>query len=338
MRNTFRWFGQNVTLLQRNCRRCVRQVLLIAMTTGVLSITAASAATHRSTLTGTGGVLPPTVPSPLLGAYYSDWFPANSTQGTLRQHLVPSPRGGSDNGELGFSKVAQEAIAQASKAGISFFRLDYWPSRPAQNANIDAFLKARNLNDIHFCLLYETSDLGFDAGSEATPVTPSVESTFDSQLLQFAETYFTNPQYLRVGGRPVLVLYLSRTLTGDVSGMITQARDLLRQHGFDPFLIGDEVFWRVTSENPPTTGLAFTKMPQVARIDDLMRSPRIRSMPGGQAVSGCRQLTLSGTRVPLRSCVMKCRSIGNIRKRPLAGSQLFPMCRLESTRGEYDSV
>jgi glycoprotein endo-alpha-1,2-mannosidase len=245
-------------------------VLWIAVTicAALLAPTDADAGTgHGRELTGTGGELAPSTASPLLGAYYSDWFPGNSTQGTLRQHLVPSQ--GADPTLVNSSapSVAYRAIAQASKAGISFFALDYWPSRPTQNKNIRAFVRAKNLRDIRFCLLYETWDLGFDAAHEATPVTPSLELKFDRQLLQFARTYFANPRYLRIQGRPVLVLYLTRTLTGDVGGMIAQARHLLRQHGYNPYLIGDEVFWRVTQESPPAAGSDFTKSPQLSRIE-----------------------------------------------------------------------
>ena len=205
--------------------------------------------------------------SPLVGAYYSDWFPSNSTQGTLRQHLVPAQ--GPDRSKVDSTNpvVAEQAIAQATRNGINFFALDYWPSRPAQNENIGAFLRADNLHDIKFCILYETWDLGFDAAHEATPVNPHMEANFDHDLLSFARTYFANPSYLRIDDRPVLVLYLARTLTGDVAGMITGARHLLEAHGYNPFFIGDEIYWRVTSTEPPATGSWFTSTPQTSRLD-----------------------------------------------------------------------
>ena len=210
--------------------------------------------------------LPPSVWSPEIGAYYSDWFPSNSAQGTLRQHLLP--RQGADPTRVDSSdpQVAEQAIAQATRSGITFFALDWWPSRPAQNRNVDTFVRAKNLRDIKFCLLYETWDLGFDPGTESTPVTPAVVAEFDQNLLLFADRYFPNPSYLRVDGRPVVVLYLTRTLTGDVSGMITGARALLEAHGFDPYFIGDEISWRVTPVTPTGSGLALTQTPQVSRL------------------------------------------------------------------------
>jgi hypothetical protein len=87
----------------------------------------------------------PSVSAPLVGAYYSDWFPSNSAQGTLRQHLVPAQESDPAMVSSASPKVAEEAIHQASKSGISFFAMDYWPDRPARNKNIDAFLRAKNL-------------------------------------------------------------------------------------------------------------------------------------------------------------------------------------------------
>jgi glycoprotein endo-alpha-1,2-mannosidase len=222
-----------------------------------------------TTSAATVALTPPSPESPLVGAYYSDWYPSNAAQGTLRAHLVP-PQGPS-NAALNDADptVAAQAIAQASQAGVDFFALDYWPNRPAQNANIDAFLKADDLADIKFCIFYETWDTSsWDGSSEATVVTPALETTFDANLTTFAGKYFDNPSYLRVDGRPVVVLYLTRTLTGDVAGMMSRARSTLESLGYNPYFIGDEIFWRVTKENLPATGSSLTHTPQTARIWD----------------------------------------------------------------------
>ena len=83
----------------------------------------------------------------------------------------------------------------------------------------------------------------------------------------FAKDYFHNPSYLRIDGRPVVFLYLTRTLTGDVAGMIRVRAPCWRRHGFNPFFIGDEVYWRVTPENPNPAGPILTTTPQVNRIE-----------------------------------------------------------------------
>ncbi|HEY3842332.1 MAG TPA: glycoside hydrolase family 99-like domain-containing protein [Acidimicrobiales bacterium] len=206
-------------------------------------------------------------PSPLLvGSYYYLWFPQNLAQGTLRAHLIP-PQG--VNPALDQSTdpaTAARSIREANQVGVNFFALDWWPSRPQQNAAVNDFLKAPNISKIKFCMFYETWDLGFDAGNETTRITPNLEAEFDDQMLSFARTYFANPSYLRLHNRPVVVLYLTRTLTGDVTGMIDGARQLLEAQGYNPYFIGDEIFWRVTEQYPPSTGSTLTTQPQANRI------------------------------------------------------------------------
>jgi glycoprotein endo-alpha-1,2-mannosidase len=66
--------------------------------------------------------------------------------------------------------------------------------------------------------------------------------------------------------RPVVVLYLTRTLTGDVSSLIGGARHLLEHHGYDPYFIGDEIYWRVTEQHPTSMASFLTTEPQQQRI------------------------------------------------------------------------
>jgi len=128
------------------------------------------------------------------------------------------------------------------------------------------FLAAPDLSRMRFAMFYETWNLGFNPGSESTPVTFQMELHFDSDMVDFAEHYFDNPSYLRIHGRPVVFLYLTRTLTGDVAGMMQGARAVLKAKGFNPFFIGDEVYWRVTPETPNPGGPVLTTTPQVARV------------------------------------------------------------------------
>ncbi|MGA8369753.1 MAG: glycoside hydrolase family 99-like domain-containing protein [Acidimicrobiales bacterium] len=214
----------------------------------------------------------------LVGSFYYLWFPQNLEEGTLRAHLVP-PQGPNPATDVSANPAtAAKAITQANKAGVNFFALDWWPltnwtgrplaDRQAEDNNVAAFLKARNIAKIKFCMLYETYALDFNSDNESTPVTPAMENQFDADMLFFARTYFHNPSYLRLHGRPVVVLYLTRTLTGDVAQMMGRARALLAKHGYHPYFIGDEIYWRVTDPQLPATGSSLTTTPQAARIEN----------------------------------------------------------------------
>src|SRR2546427_738848 len=165
-----------------------------------------------------GGGAPPPQPSvqrgrtPLLGAYYYSWFPENLGPGTLGPHLVP-PRGPDASYRSDDPAVAERAIAEASSAGIDFFALDWWPTRPEQNRRIDTgFLRASNLSSMRFAIFYETGDLGAPVPYQSiTELTPAARGRIVADMVHLARTYFANPQYLRIGGRPVVFWYVTRT-------------------------------------------------------------------------------------------------------------------------------
>jgi glycoprotein endo-alpha-1,2-mannosidase len=211
----------------------------------------------------------------LVGAYYYLWNPENFAQGTLRAHLVPEQAPSARLSDSESKKTATRDITEARQAGIDFFAIDWWPDNGAlSSVNLDRadramsdFLSAPNLNQIKFCMFYETWNLGFDAAQESTPVTPEMETHFDGDMVSFARRYFGNPSYLRIDGRPVVFLYLTRTLTGDVAGLIGGARSALASYGIDPFFVGDEVYWRVTPAVPTPGSPILTTDPQVARIE-----------------------------------------------------------------------
>jgi hypothetical protein len=213
---------------------------------------------------------------PLVGAYYYMWNPENLIAGgSLRQQLVPPQEPPSGLIDSNQTSTATRDIANAHKAGIDFFAIDWWPYDPAfsgrnyltADAAMKEFLAAPDLHEMKFAMFYETWNLGFDAENESTPVSEQAELHFDSDMLALAKDYFSNPSYLHIEGRPVVYLYLTRTLTGDVAGMIGGARTYLEQHGYpDPFFVGDEVYWRVTPQIQVPNAPVFTTQPQLGRI------------------------------------------------------------------------
>jgi hypothetical protein len=241
-------------------------VLVAAVTTALGAGAGASAASKSDGLT-----------RPLVGAYYYLWNPENLIAGgSLRSQLVPPQRPPFGLIDSNKTQTATRDIANAHKAGINFFAIDWWPYDPAfsgrnyltADAAMKEFLAAPDLREMKFAMFYETWNLGFDAGREQTPVSEQEELHFDSDMLALAQHYFSNPSYLHIEGRPVVYLYLTRTLTGDVAGMMRGARTYLEQHGYaNPFFIGDEVYWRVTPQLQAPNEPVFTGQPQLGRIE-----------------------------------------------------------------------
>ena len=155
-------------------------------------------------------------------------------------------------------RTAARDITNARKAGINFFAIDWWPNDPGYSGEdyqkaddaMQSFLKAPNISQMRFAMFYETWNLGFDPGHESTPVTFQMELHFDADMVSFAKDYFRNRSYLRIDGRPVVFLYLTRTLTGDVAGMIQGRADRAEEAGLRPVSSSGT---RSTGASPPRT-------------------------------------------------------------------------------------
>lgn len=205
----------------------------------------------------------------LVGAYYYTWYPRHFGLGVLRRRLVPPQPPEAGWYRSGDPAVAERHIDQAASHGIDFFAVDWWPSRPEQNrALLEGLLAAPNIADIRFCVFYETWNLGFSRSQGATVFDAAKRRRLVEDLESLARTLFAHPSYLRLGGRPVVVLYLARTFAGEYAEAIQEGRDAVRRiAGADPLLVADEVFWDALPEDAGRGGgWEHTDRPQVRRM------------------------------------------------------------------------
>ncbi len=182
----------------------------------------------------------------LVGAYYYVWFPENWKLGTLGDRTVPRIEPTLGRYSSQDPEVAEKHIEWANEHGIDFFVLSWWPQDPdIERRAQEGFLKARNLGDIRFCLLYESQGLAFHPGLGTVNFGGATIETFLEHFDVLADRYFSNPSYLKIDGRPVVILYITRTYTGLYTDAIHQLRRRMRKRGIDLFLVGDEIFWKV---------------------------------------------------------------------------------------------
>ena len=203
---------------------------------------------------------------PLVGAYYYLWNPENFAGGTLRAHLVPPqlPAGSLVNSQS--PRTAARDITNARKAGINFFAIDWWPDDPGYSGEdyqgaddaMQSFLKAPNISQIRFAMFYETWNLGFDPGRESTPVTFQMELHFDADMVSFAEGLLPQPVLSAYRRPPRGLLVPDPNPDGRRRRHDPGARTVLKRLGYNPYFIGDEVYWRVTPENPNPAGPILT--------------------------------------------------------------------------------
>jgi glycoprotein endo-alpha-1,2-mannosidase len=204
----------------------------------------------------------------LVGAHYYVWYPRNFARGYLRARLSPPQATFLAEYDSADPKVAERQIALAASHGVDFFTVDWWPSRPSQNQAIDSgLLGARNIDRIRFCIFYETLDLASASDRHVIVFDDATRQRFVSDLTAVARRYFAHPSYLRVDGRPVIVLYATRQIRGQFARAMQELRTALAAEGNDPFVIGDEIFWIVVvPDDDPEAPLRMSGEPQARRF------------------------------------------------------------------------
>lgn len=183
----------------------------------------------------------------LVGANYYSWYPDNWSRGCLRRLLEPEQQPWLGYYDSWNTNVIEQQIAWCSQYGIDFLTLDWWPGREDQTEHIkEVFLKAKNISDIKFCIFYETWTLNFNSDTGATTFNKEVTDKFIKTTTEIARDFFGHPSYLKIQGRPVIIMYLTRTLAGEFAPAIGKMRKEIKKLGYNPFIIGDEIFWKVT--------------------------------------------------------------------------------------------
>ncbi len=204
----------------------------------------------------------------LVGAYYYHWYPRNfRKQGCLRRLLSPPQQPVLGYYSSSDPEVAGRHIAWCSRYGVDFLALDWWPDRPEQNRAIEeGFLAAENIGDIRFCIFYNSWGLGRSRYGTIAWSERSSERFIDD-LRRIAARFFHHPSYLRINGRPVVFLYLTRLFQGNTASIIERLRSRLQEDGYDPYIVADEVFWWVLREDSRAGGRPqWSEEPQLGRI------------------------------------------------------------------------
>lgn len=175
---------------------------------------------------------------PLIGVYYYPWYGGSNFHGRkyLREKLVPvqTPELGEYNDRD--SEVIKQHLEWCEYAGIGLWVSSWWGPGKMEDITLkDHILKHPDLKEMKIALFYETSGRMKDF----TDV-----SNVASDISYMAKNYFNHPNYYKIGGRPVLFVYLTRVLSRN--GVLENTVDIMRtaanEAGFDIYIAGDQVF------------------------------------------------------------------------------------------------
>jgi glycoprotein endo-alpha-1,2-mannosidase len=177
-------------------------------------------------------------------AYYYPWY-----GGTENPHW---PQGVAHEPWIGYyysgsRAVVKQQIELARRYGVDAFAVS-WPGidTPGEKRFKSGFLKAPNLSQIRFCILYETLlRLGERGASPPRFNFNDVEirQKFISDLVYIAKEYFGNPSYFKIQDRPVINFYFAGGFYGEFPSALDEARQQIRTLGWNPYFVADSMFY-----------------------------------------------------------------------------------------------
>lgn len=181
----------------------------------------------------------------LLGAYYYLWYDKDQWD---RWKSVHRPRLGPYDSSR--PEIISQHINWARNYGIKFFVVG-WPgpgSRPDRNLK-DAYLLNPLSHEMQFALLYESEARLKDNPNDTMDLdNPSKLDRLIGDLSYAATQYFDDRRYLKLEGRPVVLLYLSRIFKGNLEAAFAKLRTALARYNL--FIVGDEVYWGKIRRDP----------------------------------------------------------------------------------------
>jgi glycoprotein endo-alpha-1,2-mannosidase len=180
--------------------------------------------------------------APIVGAYYYPWYGFPGGHGwneTLRQHLTPPQPPAIGYYDSRANATIAAHIDHSHQGNIDFWAMSWWGPTSAEETTIRTKILAHpRAAELKYAIHYEsTGRLGSFDNPNFSNLVP------DFQYL--TQNYFSNANYFRIDGRPVVFIYLTRAYFNTQAGRdaVANLRQTMNsQFGVDPYLVGDDVF------------------------------------------------------------------------------------------------
>lgn len=144
-------------------------------------------------------------------------------------------------------QVIAEHMKMFRRANIGLLVTSWWgPNKREDNTTKDVLLKHQDIGNLKVALFYETARLGENY---------TVIGTAKTDIEHMCDHYFDHPNYYKIDGRPVIFIYLARTmnLRGALEDSLLTMRSEAAKRGHNIFLVGDYSYGdspTVTEEEP----------------------------------------------------------------------------------------
>ncbi len=172
-----------------------------------------------------------------IGVYYYPWYFNDFHGGQyLRRHLVPpqEPNLGQYNDRD--ESIIKQHLSWSRYAGINLWVTSWWGPGSREDVTIlNSILQHPDLGDFKIALFYET---------EGRTSSFTDYSSLGTDITYLTEHYFGHPNYMKIDGKPVLFIYLTRVLSA--RGTLQKSLDTIRKAASDAnfslYIVGDYVF------------------------------------------------------------------------------------------------
>ena len=180
---------------------------------------------------------------PLVGTYYYPWYRDSGffRKDNWKRQVMRSKLAVPQEPMLGWydsrdADVIGAHVAQSVRGGIDFWSVSWW-GKDSKTDRIfkDAVLEHPDSHKLKYAMLYEST------GRFGKFKNPNYDKWIPD-LEYLKKTYFDDPRYLKVDGRPVLFVYLTREYFRDKGH---DALKEMRARFPEIYLVGDDVFFGV---------------------------------------------------------------------------------------------
>jgi ubiquinone/menaquinone biosynthesis C-methylase UbiE len=188
----------------------------------------------------------------MLGTHYYPWYgkPAHSILGggEWESGYTNHPVLGKYNSRD--PQVINQHIAWAKDAGVDFFVMEWTGARTWEDITLkDYYLPASKSSEVKFCVFYDSyfalNKLGtlfsYNFDDEYT-TSKTKGQKFLEDFEYLADTYFNHPQYLKINGRPVVIIYSAYAFKNN-SKYFEQLKINMKKRDLSLFLIADAICW-----------------------------------------------------------------------------------------------
>ena len=222
-----------------------------------------------------------------IGVYYYPWYGSHNgthhyhhfhwNEGYVRQDLaVPQkPRLGEYNAQN--QSIVDQHFVWANEYGITQFMASWWGPGSFEDTTIrNVLLRSPKMGKLKVGLFYESTGLlqmekngsiSFDSINNNTNTLKLI-----SDFEYMAATYFHNPGYLKVDGKPVVYIYLTRIFLGG-DALRTTFQNLrsriLEKYGYEMYLVGDDMTWGHEDKDGTTRPLTPNDIDRIRLFDGI---------------------------------------------------------------------